>query len=91
NLLGVGVLPLQFEEGVSAATLGLDGSEIISIPGLNDELLPGQALTLEIERADGSSESVEVLVRIDTAIEIDYFRHGGILPFVLRKILKSES
>jgi aconitate hydratase len=91
NLLGLGVLPLQFREGTSAASLGLDGSEIISIPGLNEGLQPGQDLKIEIERADGTKETVETLVRIDTAIEIEYFRHGGILPFVLREILKGES
>jgi aconitate hydratase len=91
NLLGLGVLPLQFREGTSAASLGLDGSEIVSIPGLNEGLQPGQDLTIEIERADGTKETVETLVRIDTAIEIEYFRHGGILPFVLREILKGES
>jgi aconitate hydratase len=91
NLLGLGVLPLQFREGTSAASLGLDGSELISIPGLNDGLQPGQDLAIEIERADGTKETIDALVRIDTAIEVEYFRHGGILPFVLREILKSGS
>ncbi len=91
NLLGLGVLPLQFKEGTSATSLGLDGSELISIPGLNEGLQPGQELVIEIERTDGTKETVNTLVRIDTAIEIEYFRHGGILPFVLREILKSGS
>ena len=88
NLLGMGVLPLQFSEGMSAQSLGLDGSEIVSLPGLGDDLSPGQTLTAVVERAGGSKEEIELLVRVDTAIEVEYFRNGGILPYVLRDILK---
>ncbi|MGZ5024172.1 MAG: aconitate hydratase, partial [Chthoniobacterales bacterium] len=87
NLVGMGVLPLQFEEGTNAQSLGLDGSEIFSITGLSDQIQPGQMVTLEITREDGAKQNVPVKLRIDTPIEIDYYRHGGILPFVLRELM----
>ncbi len=87
NLVGMGVLPCQFPEGVSAQTLGLDGTETFDILGLSDDLKPMQDVTLVIHRADGTEEKLAVRSRIDTAIEVDYFRHGGILPFVLRQLL----
>ncbi len=87
NLVGMGVLPLQFLEGVTAQTLGLDGSETFDLLGLTDETYPGQMLTLVIHRVDGRSEEVSLRSRIDTAIEVDYYRHGGILPFVLRELV----
>ncbi len=87
NLVGMGVLPLQFVEGMSAQSLVLDGSEIFSITGLSESIQPGQNLSLEIKRTSGETKSVTVKLRIDTAIEIDYYRHGGILPFVLRELL----
>jgi len=89
NLIGMGVLPLQFPDGVSDGTLGLDGSETFSITGLSDTIQPGQTLPLEIKRADGSSETVDLTLRIDTAIEVDYYRHGGILQYVLRDIVSA--
>jgi aconitate hydratase len=89
NLVGMGVLPLQFQEGVSPASLGLDGSETYDIVGLDDDLKPQQELTLRITRQSGDSEEVPVKCRIDTAIEIDYYRHGGILSYVLRKLLNN--
>lgn len=91
NLVGMGVLPLQFPEGVSAQTLGLDGGETFSVLGLGENLQPRQEVTLRITRADGSSEDLAVKLRIDTPIEIEYYRHGGILPFVLREILRSSA
>jgi aconitate hydratase len=87
NLVGMGVLPLQFPDGTNAQSLGLDGSEIFSIVGLSDTIKPGQTATLAIEGEDQQKRSVAVKVRIDTPIEIDYYRHGGILPFVLRQLL----
>jgi aconitate hydratase len=87
NLVGMGVLPLQFNEGTSAQTLGLDGSELYSITGLSDQIQPGQTVTLEITRKAGAKETVPVKLRIDTPIEVDYYRHGGILPFVLRELV----
>ena len=87
NLVGMGVLPLQFLDGVTAESLGLDGSQTFSINGLSDDLQPGQQLTVELKTADGQTRYFPVKVRIDTPIEIDYYRHGGILPFVLRQLL----
>jgi aconitate hydratase len=87
NLVGMGVLPLQFPDGVTAQTLGLDGTECFDIVGIDETLQPMSTVTLLIHRADGREEKVELKSRIDTAIEVDYFRHGGILPFVLRQLL----
>lgn len=90
NLIGMGVLPLQFPEGVDDTTLALSGDETFSINGLSDSIEPGQKLPLTIQRADGSSESIDLILRIDTNIEIDYYRHGGILPYVLRDIVAAS-
>ncbi len=87
NLVGMGVLPLQFPEGVTAQTLRLDGSEYFDLQGLDESLQPMSDLTLLIRRTDGTEESVVLRNRIDTAIEVDYYRHGGILPYVLRQLL----
>jgi aconitate hydratase len=87
NLVGMGVLPLQFKEGTTAQTLKLDGSEVYDVVGLTVALKPQQDLTLRITRKDGGVELVPVRCRIDTPIEIDYYQHGGILPYVLRQIL----
>jgi aconitate hydratase len=88
NLVGMGVLPLQFSEGVNAQSLRLDGSEIYSIRGLSNDIRPREEILLEIERKDRGKETVPLILRIDTPIEVDYYRHGGILPFVLREILQ---
>jgi aconitate hydratase len=87
NLVGMGVLPLQFKDGTTAQTLKLDGTETYDIVGLDANLKPQQDLSLRITRQDGGVEEVPVRCRIDTPIEIDYFQHGGILPFVLRQLL----
>ena len=87
NLVGMGVLPLQFLDGVTAEALGIDGSQTFSINGLSNDLQPGQQLTVELKASDGRMRYFPVKVRIDTPIEIDYYRHGGILPFVLRQLL----
>src|SRR6059036_853408 len=87
NLVGMGVLPLQFAEGTTAQSLALDGSEVFSITGLSDSIKPGQQITFEIDSKQHEKRSVPVKLRIDTPIEIDYYRHGGILPFVLRQLL----
>jgi aconitate hydratase len=91
NLVGMGVLPLQFKEGTTAQTLGLVGTEVYDVVGLSPALKPQQDLTLRITRADGSVTDVPVRCRIDTPIEIDYYQHGGILPFVLRDIVRNAS
>jgi len=87
NLVGMGTLPLQFREGASALTLKLDGTETYDLAGLGANLKPQQDLTLSITRAGGSVENIHVRCRIDTPIEIDYYRHGGILPYVLRQLV----
>jgi aconitate hydratase len=86
NLVGMGVLPCQLPEGVSAATLALDGTESFDLLGLAEGVAPRQRATLRVRRSGGSVEEVPVLVRIDTPIEVEYFRAGGILPFVLRQL-----
>ena len=90
NLVGMGVLPLQFLDGINAQTLNLDGSEVYSLLGLSNSIRPRQEATLEIRRKDGTIEKVALILRIDTPIEVDYYRHGGILPFVLREILQKN-
>jgi aconitate hydratase len=89
NLVGMGVLPCQFEEGTAPAALGLDGSETFSLTGV-ESLAPQQMATLRIE-SNGSVRDVPVRVRIDTPIELEYYRHGGILPYVLRQILHGNA
>ncbi len=90
NLVGMGVLPLQFKDGVSAQTLKLDGMETYDVVGLDGSLKPQQDLTLVITRATGVEEKIAVRCRIDTPIEIDYYQHGGILPYVLRQIVSNN-
>src|SRR6185436_17198276 len=87
NLVGMGVLPLQFKEGTTAQTLKLDGTETYDIVGLNASIKPQQDLTLRITRKDGSNQDMSARYRIDTPIEIDYYQHGGILPYVLRQLV----
>jgi aconitate hydratase len=86
NLVGMGVLPLQFLGNDSAQSLELKGDEQVDVLGL-DDIRPQQELTLVIQRADGSRRDVKVKSRIDTAIEVDYYKHGGILPYVLRELI----
>ena len=87
NLVGMGVLPLQFIGNDSVDTLKITGEESFDLIGLENDIKPQQEVTLVIKRANGQSQQVKVLLRIDTPIEVDYYRHGGILPFVLRQLL----
>jgi aconitate hydratase len=87
NLVGMGVLPLQFAPGQSAQTIGIRGDEQFDLLGVDQALRPQQPVTLAMRRPDGSARQVELTLRIDTPIEVDYFQHGGILPFVLRQLL----
>jgi len=87
NLVGMGVLPLQFKDGTNAQSLQLDGTETYDVLGLSSSLKPQQDLTLQITRANGQVSSVPVSCRIDTPIEIDYYQHGGILSYVLRQLV----
>jgi aconitate hydratase len=83
----MGVLPLQFKEETSAESLGWDGSESFDILGIEGGLRPQQEITVRVRRAEGTLQEVNVLCRIDTPIEVEYYRHGGILPYVLRQLL----
>lgn len=87
NLIGMGVLPLEFDDGVNRQTLGLDGSEIITIQGLTEGVEPGALLMMKIERSDGTQAEAKLHSRIDTQDEAAYYRHGGILQYVLRQML----
>ncbi len=87
NLVGMGVLPLQFKDGVNANTLKLNGTETFDLSGLDGEVSPRQDVTLTVNRADGTSENVALTLRIDTPIELEYYKGGGILQYVLRQIL----
>ena len=87
NLIGMGILPLQFKEGESAASLGLTGSEVISITGFADNLQPGQTATMEWTDESGTKRSTELLIRIDAPIEVEYYQHGGILDYVIRNLM----
>ena len=84
NLVGMGVLPCQFLEGENAASLGLTGAELFTLKGLESGIAPRKTLSLSIKYPSGEEKDVLVLLRVDTAIEVDYYRHGGILPYVLR-------
>ncbi len=88
NLIGMGVLPLEFIDGKNAASFNLNGTETFDLEGVTDPVKPRQSVTLVVHRANGSVDRVPLVARIDTAIEGEYYRHGGILPYVLRQILK---
>jgi aconitate hydratase len=87
NLVGMGVLPCQFKDGVNAQTLGLTGTESFDLVGLEAGIRPRMDLTLVVHRASGETENVAVTLRIDTPIEVEYYLHGGILPYVLRQLV----
>jgi aconitate hydratase len=86
NLVGMGVLPLQFLAGETPETLGLDGTETFDIAGIGAGLAPGQRLRVTARRTGGTVRTFEVIARLDTPVDVEYFRHGGILPFVTRKL-----
>jgi aconitate hydratase len=90
NHVGMGVLPLQFEDGTNSPTLGLDGTETFDVVGIEGTLRPRQKATLRI-RKNGSAMDVPVTVRIDTPIEVDYYENGGILPFVLGQLMSGAA
>ena len=87
NLVGMGVLPCQFKDGVTAQTLSLDGTEAFDITGLEDGIRPMMNVNLVIHRANGEPQEIPVILRIDTPIEVEYYLHGGILPYVLRQLI----
>jgi aconitate hydratase len=87
NLVGMGVLPCQFRGDTTWQSLGINGTEIFDLVGVDGDIKPGQEITLVIHRKDGSTQRVPLTLRIDTPIEVDYYRNGGILPYVLRQII----
>jgi aconitate hydratase len=91
NLVGMGVLPLQFIAGENSESLGLDGTETFTIGGLNSSILPSQILNVTAENARGMLKNFSVVSRLDSKIEIDYYRNGGILQYMLRQFLKKDA
>ena len=92
NLIGMGVVPLQFKPGEDVGTLKIDGTETFTIEGLEGgNVKPMQDVTMTVTRADGSTQKVVLTLRIDTGIEVDYLKHGGILPYVLRELVAAET
>jgi aconitate hydratase len=90
NLVGMGILPLQFKPGDSAESLGLTGAEVYDVAGLADALKGNKTITVSAQKADGSVKTFQALVRIDTPQEVLYYQHGGILQFVLRQLLAGK-
>ncbi|MBS0271556.1 MAG: aconitate hydratase AcnA [Proteobacteria bacterium] len=90
NLIGMGVLPLVFTEGVTRLTLNLDGSEIVDVEGLEQELHPKMKMTARIHRVDGRVETIPLLCRVDTENEVEYYKHGGILHYVIRQLMQNR-
>ncbi len=91
NLIGMGVMPLQFKDGQGRQSLKLDGSEVWDITGMKDGINTGMDIAAKITRADGSTEEITLLCRIDTLDEVEYYLHGGILQFVLRRMMAEEA
>ncbi|CAG0988050.1 partial aconitate hydratase, partial [Anaerolineae bacterium] len=89
NLVGMGVLPLQFKSGESAATYNLTGREVISILGVSDSIKPHQEVRVEAKREDGTTVAFNVIARLDTPVEVEYYKNGGILQTVLRNLMKA--
>ena len=90
NLVGMGVLPLQFKAGDSVKSLGLSGREVFDIGGIRDSLEAGGTLTVRAKKDDGSSVEFEVAVRLDSPVEVEYYQNGGILHTVLRKMASGQ-
>jgi len=87
NLVGMGVLPLELTSGETRQSLGLTGFETFDIPGLDDSLKPRATLAVTAKAADGTAKTFKVVARIDTPEELSYYKHGGILPYVLRQLV----
>ncbi|WP_017812657.1 aconitate hydratase AcnA [Paenibacillus shenyangensis] len=91
NLVGMGVLPLQFQEGYSWKQLGLDGTEVFDITGLSNDVKPGQVLNVTAQREDGTKFEFPAIVRLDSAVDVDYYHNGGILQTVLRQMIQNTN
>ena len=89
NLIGMGVVPLQFKPGENLTTFGLDGTETFAISGIADNLTPHKVMTVTATTSDGSSVSFEAVARIDSKVEVGYYKNGGILQTVLRRLMAS--
>ena len=89
NLIGMGVLPCQFKSGESAKSHGITGAEEFELRGTENGLIPGQDVTLVVKKSDGTTKEIVLTLRVDTSIEVEYFKHGGILPYVLRSIVQN--
>ena len=87
NLVGMGVLPLQFEEGESAESLGITGFETFSVSGISEDLFPGKRMTVTVTDSDGGQREFHATCRLDTPVEVEYYRNGGILQTVLRQMI----
>jgi aconitate hydratase len=90
NLVGMGILPLQFKDGQTRKSLNLTGAELFDIAGVAGGIRPRMDIACRIHRPDGKTETVSLLCRIDTADEVEYYRHGGILHYVLRNLMKGK-
>jgi aconitate hydratase len=90
NLVGMGVLPLQFKPGEGRTTLGLTGREVFDVLGIAGGLTPGKELTVRARREDGSSVEFQAIGRLDSAMDVAYYQHGGILQYVLRQLLRGS-
>jgi aconitate hydratase len=91
NLVGMGVLPLQFKGNMTRKTLNLDGRELFDFAGLAAGIKPRMDVACRITRADGSMQDIALLCRIDTLDEVEYYRHGGILPYVIRNLARGAA
>ncbi len=91
NLVGMGVLPLQFKEGTSWKTLGINGTEVFDIVGLDNDVKPGQELTVIGTRQDGSHFEFTAIARLDSMVDVDYYHNGGILQTVLRQMIRENN
>src|SRR5712692_1059283 len=91
NLVGMGVLPMQFKDGQNAETLGLTGKEVISVTGIHEHMTPKQDVTVNVEKPDGTTFSFTTIARLDTPVEVEYYANGGILPTVLRGLLSPDN
>ena len=87
NLIGMGVLPCQFPAGETGESLGFDGSEIFYLKGVEGDVRPRQSLTLAVRKADGAVREIPLVLRVDTQVEIDYLRAGGMMPFILGNLI----
>jgi aconitate hydratase len=91
NLIGMGVLPLQFKDGLDRKQLGLDGTELYDLTGIEEGITPRMDVACKITYADGAVREIPLFCRIDTLDEVEYYRHGGILQYVLRNMMKDAA